>query len=503
MATTKKNTGALSSTLSNAQTLSNLESSQPGAYKQSSNVKGALNNLNTLKKPDSYKPSSDVTTAKNNLNNLVKPNAYTSSYSDQISGMLDNILNRDKFTYNMDGDALYQQYKDQYTQAGKTAMQDTMGEAAILSGGYGNSYASTAGNQAYQSYLSQLNDKIPELYDRAYSRYQDEGNNMYNQLSALQTQDNTDYGRYRDTVGDYKDDRTYYSNEYNNAYNRDYGQYRDKVSDYYSDYGNRYDMWQALQNQDYNQYRDSVGDYKDNRSYYYGKTQDDQTQSNWQTQFNYGKSQDALTQKNWQTTFDYNKSQDAQDQSNWQKQFDRSNMESDRDYALSNAKLASSVATNSSSVNDDEPFDMIEGRKTLTEYMNNSSNDEETVLAMLQTYGGQDGFYEWLETMTGPNGEKGYYYDILRRLKGEDTSPNSNYDFFNQKVLKGAVSENVGGNGSLTPEEIAENKKRTGTYLYQEKYEPELFNFLTNQNKYPKQMKDEDRGKNKKSYFSK
>ncbi|MBR6050762.1 MAG: hypothetical protein IKP68_06110, partial [Clostridia bacterium] len=75
-----------------------------------------------------------------------------------------SLLNRPKFSYDVDGDSLYQMYKDKYIKGAKLAMQDTMGQAAALTGGYGNSYAATVGNQAYQSYLGQLNDVIPELY---------------------------------------------------------------------------------------------------------------------------------------------------------------------------------------------------------------------------------------------------------------------------------------------------------------------------------------------------
>jgi hypothetical protein len=57
-------------------------------------------------------------------------------------------------------------------------MRDTMGTAAALTGGYGNSYANLVGNQAYQGYLGQLNSMVPSLYDRAYKVWQDEGDDL-------------------------------------------------------------------------------------------------------------------------------------------------------------------------------------------------------------------------------------------------------------------------------------------------------------------------------------
>lgn len=97
---------------------------------------------------------------------------------DYLQGIVDKINNRGEFSYDMNADALYQQYKNQYMNLGNLAMQDTIGQASAMTGGYGNSYASTAGNQAYQSYLTQLNDKMPELYQMALDRYNAEGDRL-------------------------------------------------------------------------------------------------------------------------------------------------------------------------------------------------------------------------------------------------------------------------------------------------------------------------------------
>ena len=92
---------------------------------------------------------------------------------------LQAYLNREDFQYDLNGDALYRQYKDRYMEMGKTAMQDTMGQAAALTGGYGSSYAQSVGHQAYNSYLQQLGDVVPELYQLAYDRYRDKGDRLY------------------------------------------------------------------------------------------------------------------------------------------------------------------------------------------------------------------------------------------------------------------------------------------------------------------------------------
>lgn len=98
----------------------------------------------------------------------------------------EEYMSREPFSYDFNADALYQQYKDRYIQQGQMAMQDAMGQAAALTGGYGNSYAASVGNQAYQQSLQQLNDVIPELYKLAYDRYDQKGQDMLNALGLLE-----------------------------------------------------------------------------------------------------------------------------------------------------------------------------------------------------------------------------------------------------------------------------------------------------------------------------
>ena len=110
---------------------------------------------------------------------------FDGNYAGQLQDLLNQILNRPNFEYDLNADMLYQQYRDQYQRAGQQAMADTMGQAATMTGGYGNSYAASAGNQAYQQYLTQLNNIVPELYDRAYKRYNQEQSDLMNQYSLL------------------------------------------------------------------------------------------------------------------------------------------------------------------------------------------------------------------------------------------------------------------------------------------------------------------------------
>lgn len=85
---------------------------------------------------------------------------------------------RPDFKYDLQSDPLYQQYKEQAMRAGRLSMMDTMGQARANNGGYGTSYSQMAGQQAYNSQLQTLNDKIPDLYTAAWNRYQNVGEDL-------------------------------------------------------------------------------------------------------------------------------------------------------------------------------------------------------------------------------------------------------------------------------------------------------------------------------------
>ena len=131
-----------------------------------------------------------------------KKTGYQSPWEDQLKETANKILNREKFSYDLNGDALYKQYKDRYTQQGRQAMMDTMGQAAALTGGYGNSYAQSVGQQTYQGYMQGLTDKIPTLYQIALDKYTNEGNQMRDNMNLMMQQDEIGYGRYRDQLAD-------------------------------------------------------------------------------------------------------------------------------------------------------------------------------------------------------------------------------------------------------------------------------------------------------------
>ena len=125
-----------------------------------------------------------------------KNNGFTSSYDSMISGLFDQIMNRPAFQYDVGTDPLFQALNQQYTNLGKMAMRDTMGQAAALTGGYGSSYGQAVGQQTYDRYLQELTGFIPELEDKAYGRYQDEGNLLMQQLGLADDMADDEYNKY-------------------------------------------------------------------------------------------------------------------------------------------------------------------------------------------------------------------------------------------------------------------------------------------------------------------
>ena len=144
-----------------------------------------------------------------NVSNQNQPqqtgNGYQSKWQPQINDAVNQYLKRDQFKYDVNEDALYQQMKDMYVMQGQKAMMDTMGHTTALTGGYGNSWAQGAGQQAYQGYIQQLNDQIPDLYQMALNQYMNEGNQMAQNIGMMMDQDAFDYGRYRDQIADQED----------------------------------------------------------------------------------------------------------------------------------------------------------------------------------------------------------------------------------------------------------------------------------------------------------
>ena len=287
-----------------------------------------------------YAESDAVKQAKANKQQYLsqKPGDYQFSWQTQLDDTINKILNREKFSYDLNGDALYQQYKDQYTLQGQQAMMDTMGQAAAMTGGYGNSYAQTVGQQTYQGYLQQLNDKVPELYKLALDKYNQEGQDLYNQYGLYADRDAQEYGRYRDSVSDYNTELARLTDEERYLGEQDYGKYMDTYNMLYGQYRDQVGDWQtALNRADseyWNQYNADYGQYSDNRGLSYNQYRDSVADDQWNQSFTYQQEQDALANE-WK-----------------QKEYDEAVRQFNANIAESQASRAASASQTSSSVTD-------------------------------------------------------------------------------------------------------------------------------------------------------
>lgn len=161
-----------------------------------------------------------------------KPQAYQSAYDDALKQVMDRILNREDFRYNLAGDALYRQYRNQAERSGRLAMEDTMGKAAALTGGYGNSYAQSVGQQAYNQELDRLADRIPELYNLAMSQYQLQSQGLQQKYDLLSGARQQEYQQYQDGLAAWQKEADQLWQRYTDARDTDYSTYRDEVTDW-------------------------------------------------------------------------------------------------------------------------------------------------------------------------------------------------------------------------------------------------------------------------------
>ena len=182
----------------------------------------------------------------NSMNN--KP-TFQSKYEDKLNDMYDRIMNREAFSYDFNKDAMYQQYRDMYQQQGRRAMQDTMGQLAAMNNGYGSSYAQSAGQQAYQGYLQELNNRLPELRQQALEEYDREGNRLNQQYQLTNDAYNREYGQYRDLTGDWQSDRSFNQGMYSDERNFDYNQMQNDRAFWQNEYWQERNAEQSNMNQ--------------------------------------------------------------------------------------------------------------------------------------------------------------------------------------------------------------------------------------------------------------
>ncbi len=376
-----------------------------------------------------------MSTVKNSNKKSAVPE-YKSRYSDAVKSNLSSVLGKKKFNYDIGSDKLFSQYKDSYTKAGKTAMEDTVGNASMLTGGYANSYAVTAGQQAYDSYMSKLNDKIPELEQRAYERYRDEEDSAYKKLNTLIGLEDTEYGRYRDSVADYNTNREF---EYNK--NKDAQAQRNWQAQFDRDkYVNDRDYNRSVLESDRKYNRDVLendrdynrGVYESDRKYNRDVLENDRDYNRGVYESDRKYNRDVL-----ENDRDYNRGVYENDRKydrdvlENDRDYNRGVYENDRDYAQNvydsdrnyRIKLNSSLkdaVKNEEENADSGKFSPDDAYDFIKKYSDKIYSDEEFTEALFQLYGEKDGFYDWIEQMKIPGDIEGMtYLELLYKMHPE------------------------------------------------------------------------------------
>lgn len=158
---------------------------------------------------------------------------FSSPYTEKKNKAMTDIENIGDFKYDFADDPMYAAIRDNYARQGKLAMQDAVGKASAATGGYGNSYAASAGAQAYNQYIAQTSEMIPELYQMAYALHADKKNDAYKKASLYDSLEATDYSRRLDDISRAYNDYGAAASRADTAYNRDFNE---KSTEYQTGY---------------------------------------------------------------------------------------------------------------------------------------------------------------------------------------------------------------------------------------------------------------------------
>lgn len=154
----------------------------------------------------------------------------------------------------------YKSLADRYGVQGKMSMQDVLGQISSRTGGLASSYATTAAQQQYNEYMSQLEEVARQMYsgdrsdllenaklaqslsDRDYNRYLDSLQQYYNERDYQ-------YQVGRDQIADKRYDQEYADSRSDLEYNRGQvtkAEAQDRINAYLAAYGSVDDLDPAL-----------------------------------------------------------------------------------------------------------------------------------------------------------------------------------------------------------------------------------------------------------------
>ena len=183
-----------------------------------------------------YRPSGEVDAALDERNSVAaqRPDAYRSSFEEELLRLYGELVSRPDFSYDPKEDAAYHSYAAIYEKAGQKAMEDTLGKAASLTGGYDSSYAQQAAQQAYQGYLQQLSQLLPQLEENARERYEAQGDAVAQRYELTAQQQKAEQAAWEQAYEAWQQQLKEAESRYDAAYDRDFNEYKAMLS-YFAD----------------------------------------------------------------------------------------------------------------------------------------------------------------------------------------------------------------------------------------------------------------------------
>ena len=212
--------------------------------KQLEQANKALDKLGSYKYADTEGLKAAYNAAYNEYAKMLQnPEEYGyNAYQNDVDSLFGELMKAEQFSYDPKTDSLFQLYRQQYQNQGKRAMNNQLGVASALSGGYNSSAAQSAAQNAYQTYMNALSEKAAQTYQNALDRYKyDEQSRLnkfntaldmnnasndayYKQAQANAQKMNSAYNAFSDdrdfSYNKYSADRSYLQNQSKSALDR-------------------------------------------------------------------------------------------------------------------------------------------------------------------------------------------------------------------------------------------------------------------------------------------
>lgn len=117
------------------------------------------------------------------------------------------------------GSKAYQQYRAQAQANAAASAENAQANAAMLSGGYGSSYADSVAKQGQQQALSGIDNAVPGLRSKALSEYQNQQNDLLSALSGMANTEALDRSAYGSNFANYTAWQNFLANQSEQARN--------------------------------------------------------------------------------------------------------------------------------------------------------------------------------------------------------------------------------------------------------------------------------------------